>query len=514
MDTNNGNNKKSKIEQIRIDLEKKFEALEKARLKKIESKKSNEDIKENISEEIKSIDEVVKRSEVVKLTEELKVEEVDDSESVEIVLGERIVTEEDKEVSFEKSLKEDVVDVDLLRENINQKSENIEKEVSAVVASSVLDTDFSREVEGVVKKTLKENIDVERGAENNKKIEVVPNQKEVLNAGVLDKDEDIEVNEEEEESKSSKLGYFIYGLAGILLLVAGYFLLDFFKETKTFEQEKMEMLISKYKNKSYLDSIELVDANNQLLDFQNQQFIDSISKGYELELKAGDKEVARNRSRNNNRIDGNNSRDRKNERERQASIDAAAKEVKLEVARIKVKEAPLSIGKEKTVSNVEVKDTETDSSSDKDEVEEVDKEEVESKEDKSKERKDGDEKLEVAKEVGLTRSPIYPGCAKKRSEVEKKKCLTSKMLRHIQRKFNSDLVQDVGLKQGINKIKVSFVVDKNGYANVLQVRTDNKRLEKEAIRVIQSLPKMTPGRVNGKTSQMKYVIPIQFKVRN
>lgn len=500
------NNKKSKIEQIRIDLEKKFEALEKARLKKIESEKTNEEIEKNISEEIKTVEEV---KEEVKLTEELKIEkEAEDSESVEIVLGERIITEGNKEPSYDKIIEADVVDVDLLGEEINQKIGGVESKDSQTVANSVLDEDLSNKIKETINKSPKDDVVAKEVKESNKRAEAVPNQKEVLRGGVLDKDDYVEEGiEEEETTKSSKLGYLIYGLAGVLLLVAGYFLLDFFKDTKTFEQEKMEMLISKYKNKSYLDSIELVDANNQLLDFQNQQFIDSISNAYELELKAGDKGIARNISSRSN----NSNRDRKNERERQASTITVAKEVK-----IKVKEAPLDVNKENTASDVVVEGTKTDSSNNKDETEET--KEVVKKEEKNIEEEKRDEKLEVAKriskKVGLTRSPIYPGCAKKRSEVEKKKCLTSKMLRHIQRKFNSDLVQDVGLKQGINKIIVSFVIDKNGYANVLQVRTNNKRLEKEVIRVIQSLPKMTPGRVNGKTSQMKYVIPIQFKVRD
>lgn len=508
METNSGNNKKSKIEQIRIDLERKFEALEKARLKKIESEKTNEDVKGKVSKEIKSIEEEIKLPEKVKLTEDFKVEEgVDDSESVEIVLGERIVIEENKDGN-DKIIKEDVTSVAMLGGNINQKGDDIEEKVSQVVASSVLKSDLSNSLEATINEPSKDNIDVKVEQKSNKNIEVVPNQKRVLSKGILDKDENIKVNEEGEESKSSKIGYFIYGLAGILLLIAGYFLLDFFKDTKTFEQEKMEILISKYKNKSYLDSIELVDANNQLLDFQNQQFIDSISNAYTLELKEGDKGIARNissRNDNSNKVNNNSSRDRRNKRESQSSAVAMAKEEKLQETKIKVKEAPLGVNKERTVSDAGMKG-----------VGDKDKESISS--DMASNDKGGveekDEGLEVAKKVGLIKSPIYPGCAKKRSEVEKKKCLTSKMLRHIQRKFNSDLVQDVGLKQGINKIKVSFVIDKNGYANVLQVRTDNKKLEKEVIRVIQSLPKMTPGRVKGKTSQMKYVIPIQFKVRN
>jgi protein TonB len=88
------------------------------------------------------------------------------------------------------------------------------------------------------------------------------------------------------------------------------------------------------------------------------------------------------------------------------------------------------------------------------------------------------------------------------------------MSRHVTRNFNTDLAQDLGLKEGVNKIRVSFIIDKNGNTKVLNVRTPDKRLEKEAIRVVKSMPKMTPAKIDGVSNAVKYNIPILFNVEN
>lgn len=64
------------------------------------------------------------------------------------------------------------------------------------------------------------------------------------------------------------------------------------------------------------------------------------------------------------------------------------------------------------------------------------------------------------------------------------------------------------------KVLVLFIVDKNGiikYATCLN-KPFGDGLEKEAMRVIKSLPPSIPGRKNGKPSSYCYVIPINFKL--
>lgn len=64
------------------------------------------------------------------------------------------------------------------------------------------------------------------------------------------------------------------------------------------------------------------------------------------------------------------------------------------------------------------------------------------------------------------------------------------------------------------KVIVQFVVDKTGkVGEVTVVRSVDKDLDHEAIRVCQALPKFTPGRQNGRPVSVWYTLPIQFKLQ-
>ena len=64
------------------------------------------------------------------------------------------------------------------------------------------------------------------------------------------------------------------------------------------------------------------------------------------------------------------------------------------------------------------------------------------------------------------------------------------------------------------KVIVQFVVDKTGkVGEVKVVRSVDKDLDHEAVRVCQALPKFTPGRQNGRPVSVWYTLPIQFKLQ-
>ena len=61
---------------------------------------------------------------------------------------------------------------------------------------------------------------------------------------------------------------------------------------------------------------------------------------------------------------------------------------------------------------------------------------------------------------------------------------------------------------------VQFVVKKDGsIGEVKVVRSLEKDLDKEAIRVIKSLPNFTPGRQDGKAVSVWYTLPVSFKLK-
>lgn len=63
-------------------------------------------------------------------------------------------------------------------------------------------------------------------------------------------------------------------------------------------------------------------------------------------------------------------------------------------------------------------------------------------------------------------------------------------------------------------VLVSFVVEKDGsLSNVKVTRGIDPSLDKEAIRVVKSMPRWNPGKQNGAVVRVKYTLPVQFKLQ-
>ncbi len=64
------------------------------------------------------------------------------------------------------------------------------------------------------------------------------------------------------------------------------------------------------------------------------------------------------------------------------------------------------------------------------------------------------------------------------------------------------------------KVILQFVVEKDGRVGEVKVaRSVDKDLDQEAIRVVKSLPKFTPGRQNGQVVRVWYTLPVTFKLQ-
>jgi protein TonB len=107
--------------------------------------------------------------------------------------------------------------------------------------------------------------------------------------------------------------------------------------------------------------------------------------------------------------------------------------------------------------------------------------------------------------------PIYPGCEILKTKDEKKKCLSDRVNAFVQKKFDTGLASELGL-EGRQRIAVQFKIDKNGNVTDVRARAPHPLLEKEAVKVVQSLPKMIPGKQRGKPVGVLYSLPILFQV--
>jgi protein TonB len=153
---------------------------------------------------------------------------------------------------------------------------------------------------------------------------------------------------------------------------------------------------------------------------------------------------------------------------------------------------------EQEVEETVIESSETDMEEEIVEVEEVEVEEVE-------------EDIEVPFAV-IENVPIYPGC-EKGNNAAKKACMSEQISKFVQKKFNTELAGELGLT-GRQRINVIFKIDKNGNITGVRSRAPHPRLEAEAARVINMLPKMKPGMQRGKAVIVPYSLPIVFQVQD
>jgi len=71
------------------------------------------------------------------------------------------------------------------------------------------------------------------------------------------------------------------------------------------------------------------------------------------------------------------------------------------------------------------------------------------------------------------------------------------------------------MKEGIQgRVTVRFIVEKDGsISDVKPVLSVHPLLNKEAVRVVESMPKWTPGKHNGKPVRVRFNLPVMFKLK-
>lgn len=88
---------------------------------------------------------------------------------------------------------------------------------------------------------------------------------------------------------------------------------------------------------------------------------------------------------------------------------------------------------------------------------------------------------------------------------------TAALLAHIAKNTQyPEIAKENGLQ---GKVIVQFVINKNGEVEQARVsRGVDPALDKEAIRVVQTLPKWKPGSQRGKPVKVTYTVPINFQL--
>ncbi|WP_052188235.1 energy transducer TonB [Cellulophaga sp. Hel_I_12] len=111
--------------------------------------------------------------------------------------------------------------------------------------------------------------------------------------------------------------------------------------------------------------------------------------------------------------------------------------------------------------------------------------------------------------AALEDAPIFPGCENV-PKVERQTCFQAQMQKHIKKNFK---YPEAAIATGTKgKVYVMFTIGKQGFIEDVQLKGPAEILEREAARIIDKLPQMTPGKQHLKPVKVSFSIPINFQL--
>jgi protein TonB len=107
--------------------------------------------------------------------------------------------------------------------------------------------------------------------------------------------------------------------------------------------------------------------------------------------------------------------------------------------------------------------------------------------------------------------PAFGPCTSMRGD-ERHQCTQMEIIRYVSSNTKyPPIAKDAGIQ---GTVFVYFVVGKNGKVKDVKVlREVDPRLDKEAMRVVESLPQFEAGQQRGKSVSVQYTIPVKFVIR-
>jgi protein TonB len=105
--------------------------------------------------------------------------------------------------------------------------------------------------------------------------------------------------------------------------------------------------------------------------------------------------------------------------------------------------------------------------------------------------------------------PMFRSC-KNVFKSQRRECFQNKMTKHIRKHF---YYPKYAFNRGIQgRVFVQFIIEKDGSISEIKTRGADKSLEKAALKIIKKLPKLIPGKANGKPVRVPYSIPITWQL--
>ena len=118
--------------------------------------------------------------------------------------------------------------------------------------------------------------------------------------------------------------------------------------------------------------------------------------------------------------------------------------------------------------------------------------------------------IEVFTFTQVESMPVFAGCEEALTNDERYACMNSQLMAYVSSNFEVT-ERMIQFSRG-EKLFVEFVIEKNGEVrNATIVRGEDELIAEEALRVVKSLPRFTPAKMNGKPVRMSYILPINVK---
>jgi hypothetical protein len=105
------------------------------------------------------------------------------------------------------------------------------------------------------------------------------------------------------------------------------------------------------------------------------------------------------------------------------------------------------------------------------------------------------------------KAPIFPNCENSENIKASKKCFSKEIQRHFAANFNLKLLKNTGLSKGKKKVFAQFKIDSNGDIKNVKVKSPHPAITLEIKKVMYTLPKIVPGKINGNNVDVTFNIP-------
>lgn len=101
-------------------------------------------------------------------------------------------------------------------------------------------------------------------------------------------------------------------------------------------------------------------------------------------------------------------------------------------------------------------------------------------------------------------SPVWPGCEDSK---DVKACFNQKLSKHVQENYEYPMEGNEYIR---GKVTVSFDISKEGKVVVKSVEGSKPAVNEAAREMIEAIPDMKPGTLNGEPDSRNFTVPFNF----